>query len=87
MSSKNTAGRLPKEVWKYIQKGNLKVRGHYSQFDCIAAGSDVEQKFLRIVSARNHPRENETESDFLVFKKVHTNEPQESYYQSEIFSS
>ncbi|CAG8601129.1 18156_t:CDS:2 [Cetraspora pellucida] len=51
------------------------------------AGSDVKQKFLRIVSSRNHPRENETKLDFSVFKKVHTNEPQESYYQPDIFSS
>ncbi|CAG8682109.1 3904_t:CDS:1, partial [Dentiscutata heterogama] len=43
------------------------------------ASSNIKQKFLRIIFARNHPRENDTELDFPVFKKVRTNEPQELY--------
>ncbi|CAG8657532.1 2965_t:CDS:2, partial [Scutellospora calospora] len=71
---RNSAGRPQKEVWDYIQKVALKDQ-------CTKVSIEVKQKFLHIVVARNHTKENDnerdTEEDFPIFKKACTKEPQE----------
>src|SRR5437868_12332381 len=64
------------ECGKTWTRGKPKELEDHLATECPSASIVIKQKFLRIVSARNHTNERDNETGFPASKKARTNEPQ-----------